>query len=424
MTGHPGGPDLPDDARTDEYWLEGICIHRFHHAYAPMGGQTSKIEIGFNNQLAADYFARVVDSFRPDVVHFFHFNRLGTGLIERAAEAGVPAYFTPTDFWTICPTGQLLYGDGSPCPGPSTDSGNCVVHFAGNTFGGQLGKLVWHLPIATGDLLVRLAHTRLCSGLAYAQEVTAISCRLGLNVKRLNLLSGIVAPNEMIKDLMLRYGVRPELLIVAAYGVDVVGRRVDAVRTLPASPLRVGFIGTLAHHKGCHVLLEAFKTLPKGCATLKIFGGEADFPDYAAKLRRVAGGADEIAFCGTFPTDDISRILSQLDVLVVPSVWNENTPLVVYSAQAFRCPIVASNVPGIAAVVRDNVDGILFEPGSVQALAAALSRLVGEPSILVDLSLACRVPKSVSRYVDELTSIWNGQWRGALEKQGSDGPPE
>ena len=226
-------------------------------------------------------------------------------------------------------------------------------------------------------------------------------------------LTGIVAPNQMIKDLMLRYGVKPERLVVAAYGVDVADRRVDAVRTLPSSPLRVGFIGTLAHHKGCHVLLEAFNTLPKGCATLKIFGGEADFPDYTEKLRRLAGDSDEIAFCGTFPTEAIGRILDHLDVLVVPSVWNENTPLVVYSAQASRCPIVASDVPGIAAVIQDNVDGILFEPGSVQGLAAALSRLVAEPSILVDLSLACRVPKSVSGYVDELTSIWNGQWRGA-----------
>jgi len=411
MTGYPAGADIPDDARTDEYWLEGIRIHRFHHAYVPMGGQTSKIEIGFNNQLAADYFARVIDSFRPDFVHFFHFNRLGTGLIERAIEAGVPAYFTPTDFWTICPTGQLLYGDGSACPGPSAHAGNCVVHFVGNTFGGRLAKWVWRLPAQAGDILVRVARTGPCLGFGYAQEVAAMSGRLALNVKRLNQLSGIVAPNQMVEQLMLRYGVRPDRLIVAAYGVDVMDSRGCSERALPSGPLRVGFIGTLAHHKGCHVLLEAFNTLPPGGATLKIFGHEGDFPEYAAKLHRLAGGRESIEFCGTFPTDAISRVLDQLDVLVVPSVWNENTPLVIYSAHASRCPIVASNVPGIAAAVRDNVDGILFEAGSVKALAAALLRLVTDPSVLIDLSAARRAPKTVSAYVDELISIWQGQQR-------------
>jgi glycosyltransferase involved in cell wall biosynthesis len=413
LTGYPADQDMTDDARTDEYFFEGIRIHRFHHSYTPMGGQTSKIEIGFNNYLAAEYFGRVIDTFHPDLVHSFHFNRLGTGLIERAFEVGIPMWFTPTDFWTICPTGQLLYGDGSACPGPSSEAGNCVVHFAGNTFGGHLGKWIWRLPTAAGDILVGLAHTDLCSDFGYAQEVRAMSKRLDLNVRRLNQLSGIIAPNKMIEALMLRYGVRSDRLMVAAYGVDVVDYGGGSKRTLRPGPLRIGFIGTLTYHKGCRILLEAFGTLPPGRATLKIFGREGDFPDYSAMLHRLSDGKEGIEFCGTFPIEAINRVLDQLDVLVVPSVWNENTPLVVYSAQASRCPIVASNVPGIAAAVRDKVDGILFEPGSVQALAAELLRLVSDPSILVDLSTACRPPKSIARYVDELISIWRGQYHGA-----------
>ena len=414
MTGYPAGAELPDDARTDEYSHEGIRIYRFHHAYAPMGGQTSKIEIGFNNHLASEYFARVVQSFRPDRVHFFHFNRLGTGLIDRAISRGVPAYFTPTDFWTICPTGQLLYGDGSACAGPSPDAANCVMHFAGATVGGRLGKWVWRLPTGLGGIAVHLARSGLWSGFVYAQEVGAMTRRLSLNVKRLNRLSGIVAPNQMIADLMLRYGVSADRLFVAAYGVEVAGGSGGSERTRPSSPLRVGFIGTLAFHKGCHVLLEAFNTLPPGNAILKIYGGEMDFPDYTAMLHRLAYGKEGIEFCGTFPIEAVGQVLDHLDVLVVPSVWNENTPLVVYSAQASRCPVVASGVPGIAAVVRDNVDGILFEPGSVRGLATALLRLVADPSILVELSAACRAPKPVSEYVDELLGIWEGQYRGVM----------
>jgi glycosyltransferase involved in cell wall biosynthesis len=409
VTGFPAKGDMPDGLRTDEYEFDGVRIHRFYHAYMPMGGQRSKIEIGFDNHLAAAYFARVLGSFSPDVVHFFHFNRLGTGLISRAVEAGVPAYFTPTDFWTICPTAQLLYGDGRTCAGPDAGSGNCIVHFVGNTLAGRFGRAVWHLPASAGDFLARVARTRLFSRFEYAEEVSALRGRLDINVGRLNQLSGIIAPNRMVERLLARYGVRPERIMVAAYGVDVQehGNAGEARRS--SMPLRIGFIGSLAHHKGCHVLLEAFLRLPPRRALLRIFGREGDFPRYSAMLRELAQGTHGIEFCGTFPNAQIGQVLGDLDVLVVPSLWNENTPLVVYSAQAARCPVVASDVPGIASAVRDKIDGILFEPGNVTALASLLREFVDDPEILEDLSAACRVPKSVSEYVDELIGIWQGR---------------
>jgi glycosyltransferase involved in cell wall biosynthesis len=406
MTGYPGDSDVPDHERTDEYLLEGVRIHRFHHAYVPMGGQTSKIDIGFDNRLAANYFRRIIDSFCPDLIHFFHLNRLGTGLISQAVDAGIPAHFTPTDFWTICPTAQLLYSDGRVCSGPTEGSGNCVVHFMGNTVGGYPGKLASRLPAGAGAVLVRMASTGLFSSCGHAQEVRALSRRLDINVERLNQLDSIVAPNQMIAQLMLRYGINPDLVHVVSYGVEIAEWDIHIRRTVPKLPLRIGFIGTLAAHKGCHVLIEAFNLLPKKMAALKIFGSEGDFPDYSATLQELAQGNDAIEFCGTFPSGKIGDVLGDLDLIVVPSVWNENTPLVIASAQAWRCPIVASDVPGIASVVRDEVDGILFEAGNVEGLAGELERLVADPSILVGLSAACRAPKTVPQYVDQLMGIW------------------
>jgi len=388
-----------------------------------MGGQTSMIEIGFDNRLAAAYFSKILGSFRPDLVHFFHFNRLGTGTISRANELRVPAFFTPTDFWTICPTGQLLNGDGSACSGPSLGAGNCILHFAGNELGGRLGKMIWRLPKAAGRLLGQFARMRAVSRLGLAREVTALSARLDLSVRRLNRLNAIVAPNREIQQLMLRFGVRPERLMVVPYGVDVGGLNSGSQRRWPSAPIRLGFIGTLGHHKGCHVLLEAFRTLPRGQATLKVFGSERDFPEYAARLRGLADGVSGVEFCGTFPNEAIGAILHDLDALVVPSVWTENTPLVVYSAQAARCPVIGSDVPGIAAAVRDNVDGIIFEAGNAAALASVLLRASAEPELLARLSAACEAPKSIGTYVDELTQIWEERhsWR-ADECSGMAGP--
>jgi glycosyltransferase involved in cell wall biosynthesis len=68
--------------------------------------------------------------------------------------------------------------------------------------------------------------------------------------------------------------------------------------------------------------------------------------------------------------------------------------------------VIASDFPGISAVVRDEVNGLLFEAGNPKALAKQLSRLLDEPGFAGQLSTNSQQPKSTSRYVDEMMSLW------------------
>lgn len=407
FTGFPATEALTDQERFDQYHYDGLLVDRFRHAYVPMGDQTSKIEIGYDNHLAADFFQQLLKEFQPDVVHFFHLNRLGTGLIEKAVMAGVPAYYTPTDFWSICPTGQLLRCGGQTCAGPSPDAGNCAVHFAANLLPGRIATLVSAIPDSISDSLVRLARSPRIPTVSFVGEVRALDKRLDRNIRRLNLLQAVIAPNRMIESLLLRNGVRSEIMVRSSYGINLAQPVVVRERTLNDRPLVLGFIGTLASHKGCHVLLEALQQFSSREVHLKIYGKQTEFPEYVAKLHRLSDGNESVTFCGTFSNDDIFNVLGGLDALVVPSVWNENTPLVVYSAQAAGCPVVASDVPGIAEAVTHDVNGLLFAPGSVIGLQHALTRLIGEERLLEELSANSMPPKSVSVYVDELFQIWN-----------------
>ena len=119
FTGFPARTHMPEDERFDEYDIDGIHVYRFHHAYIPMGGQSAVTEVEYDSHLTARYFTRMLRDLKPDIVHFFHLSRLGVGLIDATIDAQIPAYYTPTDFWSVCPTSQLLLRDGSVCPGPS-----------------------------------------------------------------------------------------------------------------------------------------------------------------------------------------------------------------------------------------------------------------------------------------------------------------
>jgi glycosyltransferase involved in cell wall biosynthesis len=406
LTALPGAATLPDQARFDEYEYEGLRIHRFLHAHVPMGGQTSRIEISFDNRLATEYFRKLLVAFRPDVVHFFHLNRLGTGLIPAAVDAEIPAFLTPTDFWTICPMSQLAFGNGRHCDGPSPHAGNCVLHLASTRLSESNAWLLERVPAVVGDALVRMTCADWLPNYPRSGEVKAMRRRLGVNIARLNMLNRIVVPNRMMEQALLNCGVAPEKFALCAYGIDPMPTDRQLPRVATGGPLRIGFIGTLSSHKGCHVLIEAFKALPQGAARLAIHGSEKDFKVYADRLRQLAGSDPAIEFRGAFPRQQIGDVLAELDVLVVPSLWNENTPLVILAAQAAACPVVGSDVPGISAQVRDGIDGVLFEPGNSEALALRLRQMMDAPDRLAKMRANARPPKSTGAYVDELLALW------------------
>jgi len=401
FTGHPSAGLMMDEDRFDEYVVDGIRVFRFHHAYVPMGGQQAVAEIEYDNHLASRFFDGVVAQVAPDVIHFFHLSRLGAGLIDMATSARIPTYYTPTDFWGICPTQQLLLHDGSVCSGPSPFGGNCVKHAAILTSSPQVAGIAKVMPDGLAELLTRAAATGLLPKHRLAHEASALSRRKDFIVTRLNALHRIFSPTRLMTDMLLMHGVNPERIEHMEYGIDVAGY-VDRVRRMQADqPITFGFMGTLLPHKGCHILVEAFRALDQTRARLEIYGNLSDSPEYVAKLRELAQGS-AIKFCGTFPNASIGQVLSGIDAMIVPSLWQENTPLVVYSALAAKCPVVASDFRGMTDVVQNCQNGLVFSPGNVRELQAALQRLIDEPELLSSLSANCQPPKPTARYVTEL----------------------
>lgn len=408
LSGFPVARSVNDAGHADRYEHEGIPVYRFRHAYQLMPGQKSRMEGDFDNRLAAAYFRNIAADYRPDVVHCFHLHRLGTGIISEAVAAGIPAFLTPTDFWSICPTGQLTDLNGNPCPGPNQSAGNCILHMAASRLGPSHAVWMRMLPDSVGALASKMARFDWLPEQTGGNEVRSIAGRKNFIVSRLNQLRRIVVPTRMMERHLVAHGVDAERIVHSAFGLDCHGMLRRNAGLTCGLPLRIGYIGTLAPHKGCHVLLKAFRELPEGAAVLRIHGRESDFPDYCRELHQIAGNSRGIEFLGEFPNTRIADVMAGLDVLVVPSLWHENSPLVIYSAHAAGCPVVGSDVEGIAEVVRDGVDGLLFPRGDAAALARTLSSLTERPARLGELSGMAPLPKSIATYANDLLKIWAG----------------
>jgi glycosyltransferase involved in cell wall biosynthesis len=162
----------------------------------------------------------------------------------------------------------------------------------------------------------------------------------------------------------------------------------------PGGVLRIGYLGRLHPTKGIEVLIDAFTRVHAGAARLAI-GGKGS-AEYVAALKNRAQGAP-IEFLGYV---EAGQFLAQLDLLVVPSVWDEPLPRAVYEAFAHGVAVVASRRGGTPEIVDDGVNGLLFDPW-VDRLAALLQRCIAEPELLRRLSEGARA--SASRFLPERT---------------------
>lgn len=405
-TGFLAQPGLPDLHRYDTYEYEGIQVHRFLHDAAPMGEQTNVAEAEYNNLFFARWFRNYLEQFRPEIAHFFHLGLLSASVIDVCYELGIPMVMTPTDFWLICPNNQLRLPDNSLCKGPDSDGVNCMKHAVANNQSTRVAAVFNRLPRKVVSTMIWGINHGAFSGSWFSPMVRALYQRAGFLRTRMNMLDRVIVPTRLMEEMLLLNGLQPDKVVFSRFGI----RTVAHVTHKPdkSGKLRIGFIGGLSEHKGVHLLISAIRLLPKSTfLELKIYGRTDLFPAYFEKLMCLADGDHRICFCGTFPNEQIGAVFSEIDVLVVPSIWYENTPLVIYSAQAAGCPVIASNLGGMAEVVEHEKNGLLFKAGDVVGLAASIERLTVEGELLNRLAANAVKPKSISDYVSELLNIYD-----------------
>lgn len=141
----------------------------------------------------------------------------------------------------------------------------------------------------------------------------------------------------------------------------------STVTSRPKVPVRYGFIGTIAPHKGIELLLECFCNNYIGRAQLLIAGQGK--PDYVRGLRE-RWGQSGVEFLGQV---DPSSFFREVDFCVVPSLWYENFPGVICESFYFGVPVIASDRGGIPEIVINDVNGYLFNPDDKSSLRAVLN---------------------------------------------------
>lgn len=325
------------------------------------------------------HFAAVLAEAPPDVVHFQHVQGMSAALIALAAHAGVPARLaTLHDYWFFCANSQLRRPGDEPCTGPSTGCRNCVDCMTLRT---DLRPLRSLRPLVALPLAWRNRYLD----------------------ARLSEVHRYIAPSAFLRDRYVEQGLPPDRIHVLENGIQPAAGHAEPLPMAGTRP-RFVYVGSLAPHKGVHVLVQAFNRMPAG-ASLTIIGGEGQEAGYMESLRGMATHPG-IAFAGSQEQAVVHATLRAADCLVAPSLWYENSPLVVQEAYAAGLPVVASRIGALEEKVVDGVSGRLFPPSDVDALAELLLHLHANPEELAALRSGVRAPVPIEEHTAALLGLY------------------
>ena len=299
------------------------------------------------------YFADLIRALKPTVVHTHHYAHLGLEYLRviKQVDPSIRIMMTLHEYMAICRNnGQMIKtGSFKLCSRESYDEcRQCFPQYTAEDF--------W--------------------------------LRKHYFMSHFKLVDQFVAPSEFLRQRYIDWGLAPEKIVVIENGQS-------DEPPLPPRPLdegetrnRFGFFGQINPYKGLDVLLQALHKLPKAerkKIVLEVHGANLEsqvkeFQDKIRELRDPLIKQGVVQWVGPYQPHELRRRMAGVDWVVVPSIWWENSPMVIQEAFVCGRPLLVSDIGGMAEKVRDGLDGWHVPAGNLMEWARALKQAASADS--------------------------------------------
>ncbi|MEY9636518.1 glycosyltransferase involved in cell wall biosynthesis [Bradyrhizobium japonicum] len=336
LVGQNDGVEVIRAASASNQQMEtcnGIDVYSapVHNIYFPFAKQHSSPVRGIWHaiedwQTMSELVAARIKAFKPDILHSNNLSGLTTAVWRTAAELGIPVLHTLHDYYLTCPRCSR-FSDGHAC------------------------------------------------------ESSCMSCQI-LTLRRrwaTRHLDAVVGVSQRILDIHTQLGLftqTPLKIVIRNASTADVG---NADAAMVDGTVTFGFIGRLTEEKGIYNLVRAIATIPPDRFRLVIAGHTTE--SQQKQLKALAPNA-RIEFLGFVQP---KQFYEQVNVVVVPSVWEDPCPLVVADAQAACKPLLGTPFGGIQEAIKPGVTGWLTSPDPA-SIAKSISAIIEAPQQIVEMS--------------------------------------
>jgi glycosyltransferase involved in cell wall biosynthesis len=326
--------------------------------------------------------SQIIDSLisisQPDIVHIHHFHNIGIEIFEIFENKKIKIVFTTHEMLPICHRhGQMLKSNNSLCKNESP--ADCNLCFP------SIDKInFYHRKNIISD---------------YFQSIDFI-----------------VFPSFFIESVFNKWGsvhiirqkvIENPLALSFLSEAKKIKSRSDEKKSVK---INIGFFGRITPYKGLMSFLKAADNLTKNTKSRIYIGihgtfsqqsGEfiVEFNDCMEKMR------DCVSFAGPYGYGDTFTLMQQYDWIVVPSVWWENSPVVIQEALASGTPVLTSRIGGMAEKVEEGLTGHMFVPGSIVDIRRVLENIASSNSPVKNIDPEMTINRAFQA-VEDIVSVY------------------
>jgi glycosyltransferase involved in cell wall biosynthesis len=324
--------DAADTGTVAEATYEGITVRR-----VSLGDPSSFFGVDADGgKIIEGVFEEVIDRYNPDIIHIHSLGGFSVSLLEIAASRSIKIMATVHDHWGFCHRQTLTRTNWTIC----SDFNAC-----NGCHPGLHGRDGVHISMSQRNKTVRDAFQK---------------------------IDAIVSPSHYLATKYEESGIIERRKIhVIGNGVEKRFFDVEEIE-LKRDEIRFGFLGALSEHKGVGILMDVLSNLSGNESWSFHFSGFGSMGKNIDRFQHFHPNGKKVFFKGSTDLQCIDKFFSEIDVLVVPSIWPENQPLVIMEAMASGRPVIASRIGGIPELVEHKINGILINHGDDSSLLEAM----------------------------------------------------
>jgi glycosyltransferase involved in cell wall biosynthesis len=408
---------------------ERAGVAMFEVVNSPLYDHGRQPELEVAEPVIEQMFATVLDEREPEVVHVHELAGLPSSILDVADRAGVSTIVTLQDYFPLCPAFKLLDSTGQICMRREVGA-DCVATLASDPRepglmveatvlshlmwmrGLQRVKYHWRAPVVrrVSKAVGRWEGSRRARATANGASAASFQRRRDLNVERLNRAQRVIAMSTRVAEIYEALGVSADRLCTMQLTLGHIERLVPRPKR-PGHPITFATLaGFESVPKGALLLLDAMSRLSAeseaGKLRLLVFGHAE--PEFAERAAHVPG----IEVRGGFAPAQLDAILDEVDVGLVPSVWEEAYAYAGMEFLAKGIPVIANAIGGMTDYTRDGETGWLNRSCSADGLVAIMRDIGERPEQVAELNarlLANRdaIVMPQSRHASEMDAIYH-----------------
>ncbi len=395
-------PEREEFSTTEEFY-KGLKVIRVVNNLS----RISDSKIYYDNHYFDEIFLKLLEREKPDLVHFQHFIALSAHLLRLAKERGIPVVITLHDFFILCHRIHLLKEDNTLCPGPlyGLECMSCLNGF----YSSKPKDRRTAFFLRNKDILpfpfIKWTKRFFIPSKFLENKGYEVFHRYRFMYEILKISDLILTPSAFVQKQFLKYYPRiKKKLRLLPLGIPPIQGK--SMKKRENGKVHFCYYGNILPLKGLHILVEAFKTLPKEKTALVIYGRRSPWNEaYYDQLKEQAKGFP-VDFRDAFQREDLTRALKDQDVLVLPSICPESFSFVAREANGLGLPIIASRIGAIPEVVEDGKNGFLFEPGDIIGLRNCMLKFIENTDLIRRMAGRMPKPKTMEEHARELEEIY------------------